>query len=181
MPFVFIILGLLLLIVAIKGTQAQLVILLKSEFTGPGSFVPFAAAIIILGAVGYIKPVKPVADGMIGLVILAMILGNKGGFFSSLNKGLANPVAPAPVSSGGAGAGSSLFGNANAATLPSGAAGGAGGNVNLLPVYNQQGVNVGTVQQGFESLVQPGYTVGNGAGNGLVLGGNGAVDVGTFD
>jgi hypothetical protein len=178
MPFVFIVLGLLLLIVAFNGTQGALVALLKSEFTGPGSFVPFAAAIMILGAVGYIKPAKPIADGMIGLVILAMILGNKGRFFSAINTGLSNPVAPSVAATGGGASSSSMIGSANAAT-PSSTGSGAATGANLLPVYNQQGVNVGTVQQGYESLLPAGQTVG--APGGLVLGGDGSVDSGFFD
>lgn len=94
MPFVFLIIGLLLLVVAIQGTQGQAFALLKGEFTGSNSFVVFASAIAILGALAFIKPIRPIAMGMIGLVILGMILANKGGFFSQLNNALRNPVAP---------------------------------------------------------------------------------------
>lgn len=95
MPFVLVIVGLLFLVVAIRGTQGALFSLVKSEFQGTNSFIPWAAAIFILGAIGYVKTIKPVADGMIGLVILSMLLANKGGFFTQLNAGLQNPVAPA--------------------------------------------------------------------------------------
>jgi hypothetical protein len=101
MPFVFLIIGLLLLVVAIQGTQGQAFALLKGEFTGSNSFVVFASAIAILGALAFIRPIRPIAMGMIGLVILGMILANKGGFFSQLNNALRNPVAPS--SSGSAG------------------------------------------------------------------------------
>ncbi len=95
MPFVFVVIGILFLVTAIRGTQGAMFTLLKSEFVGSNSFVPWAAAIFILGALGYSKTVRPVADAMIGLVFLAMILANKGGFFSQLNNQLRNPVAPA--------------------------------------------------------------------------------------
>lgn len=95
MPFVFIVIGILFLVVAIQGTQAQLVALLKSEFVGSNSFLPWAAAIVILAAIGYAKPVRPIADAFIGLIILVMILANKGGFFTALNNQIHNPTAPA--------------------------------------------------------------------------------------
>jgi hypothetical protein len=94
MPFVLIILGLLLLIVAIRGTQGDAFSLIKSEFTGTNSFVVFASAIAILGALAYIKPFRPIGFAMIGLIVLGMILTDKGGFFAKLNDALRNPVAP---------------------------------------------------------------------------------------
>lgn len=95
MPFVFVIFGLLVLIVGIRGTQDTMFKLLRAEFTGPHSFIPWAAAIFILGALGYAKPIRPVADAMIGLVLLVILLQNKGGFFASLNQQISNPQAPA--------------------------------------------------------------------------------------
>lgn len=94
MPFVFVILGLLFLITAIRGTQNDMFALVKSEFWGTNSFVPWAVAIFILGAIGYAKPVRPIADAMIGLVIVVMVLANKGGFFAKFNEAIRNPTAP---------------------------------------------------------------------------------------
>jgi apolipoprotein N-acyltransferase len=98
---VFVVVGLLFLVVAVRGTQDALFSLLKSEFTGTGSFIPWAAAIFILGAIGYAKPVKPVADAMIGLVVLGMVLNNKGGIFKQFETQINNPTAPAATSTGG--------------------------------------------------------------------------------
>jgi hypothetical protein len=99
MPFVFLFLGMLLLVTAIRGTQGDLFALLKSEFVGKSSFFPWAAAIIILGAIGYIRPIRPISDALIGLVILVIILANKGGVFAQFNTALSAPVTPsAPVS-----------------------------------------------------------------------------------
>lgn len=98
MPFVFLLIGITFLVSAIRGTQSAMFALVKSEFVGTNSFVPWVSAILILGFVGYARPVKPIADAMIGLVILAMVLSNKGGFFSSLNQQISNPTAPAASS-----------------------------------------------------------------------------------
>lgn len=95
MPFVLLTIGILFLIVAIKGTQGQAFDMLRAEFTGSNSFVVFASAIFVLGALAYIRPIRPIAVGMLGLVILAMVLANKGGFFTALNRQLRAPIAPA--------------------------------------------------------------------------------------
>jgi hypothetical protein len=101
MPFVFIIVGLVFLVTAIRGTQSDMLGLVKSEFVGKNSFIPWASAILILGALGYVKTIRPVTDGMIMLVVLAMVLANKGGFASALNNQIRNPIAPATPSAGG--------------------------------------------------------------------------------
>src|SRR6185437_6406490 len=93
-PFVFVIIGLLLLVVAIRGTQNDAFTLLKSEFVGAHSFLPWAASILILGAIGYARPVKPVADALVLLVVLVILLKNGGGFFARLNDAIAHPTAP---------------------------------------------------------------------------------------
>lgn len=100
MPFVFFLIGLVAIIIAVRGTQKTAFQLLGSEFTGQNNFVVWAAAIVILGALGYAPGIKPVARGLLGLVLLVMILTNSrpdgqgGGFFAQLNAQLRNPVAP---------------------------------------------------------------------------------------
>jgi hypothetical protein len=130
MPFVLIVVGILFLVVAIQGTQATMFSLLKKEFVGTNSFVPWAAAIIILGLIGYAKPVRPITDAMIGLVLFVMLIANKGGVFAQFNNALQNPVAPTiPAQQGFTQAGASLASgtslapataNANAASLTQG-------------------------------------------------------------
>jgi hypothetical protein len=94
MPFIFALFGILFLVVAIQGTQGTMFALLKSEFVGTKSFIPWVSAILILGALGYVSKAKPVTDAMIGLILLVMLLANKGGFFSALNKGIVSPASP---------------------------------------------------------------------------------------
>lgn len=94
MPFVFLIVGLLLLVVAVQGTHKQAFSLIKSEFSGANSFLIFAAAFIILGALAYIRPIRPIALGLIGLVLITLILANRGGFFTQFNNAIRNPIAP---------------------------------------------------------------------------------------
>jgi hypothetical protein len=102
MPFVFLIAGLGLLITAVRGTQATAFGLLKSEFSGINSFAKWALAIFILGGLGYIKTIQPITRGLMILVLLAIILKNRGGLFSSFNKQVSNPVQPAAQGTSGA-------------------------------------------------------------------------------
>lgn len=104
MPFVLFLLGVLFLIVAVRGTQDQFFALLKGEFSGTNNFLVWILAIVILGMIGYIKPIRPVAHSMIGLIILVMIVANKG-IFARFNEAVRNPTqpttAPAPATATG--------------------------------------------------------------------------------
>jgi hypothetical protein len=106
MPFVFLLSGLALLVVVVQGNAAAAASLLKSEFTGQRSFVPWVSAIVILCALGYVRSIRPVTDSFVGLIILVMIVvaeSNGQNFFASFNSQLRNPVAPpgnSPTSGG---------------------------------------------------------------------------------
>lgn len=98
MPFVVAFLGIMLLAIGLRGRAGDAGKLLASEFTGPNSFIQWFLAVMILGLLGYFKPVRPFADAMLGLVILAIILtkGNpsnaQGGFFKQLENAFQNTV-----------------------------------------------------------------------------------------
>lgn len=100
MPFVLLLVGVLCLIVAVKGTQGTLYDLLKAEFTGTNNFVVWAAAIMVLGLLGYIKPIRPVTHAFIALIVLVMILANGSGVFSKLGTAFAHPNAPKGTTTG---------------------------------------------------------------------------------
>lgn len=106
MPFVFLLLGVGMLAVAVRGTHQQAFALIKSEFTGSNSFVVWALALFVLGGLGYIQKIRPIADGMVLLVLLVIFLTNNrpgstgGGFFAQLNAQIRNPAPAAPAPSG---------------------------------------------------------------------------------
>lgn len=112
MPFVFIVIGIGLVVVAIRGTQADAFALLRSEFSGPNSFIKWALAIFILGAVGYIPKIQPVTRALLILVILAIFLKNGNGLFASFN----NQVAAAGTTSGGSVTGTTSGGSVTGTT-----------------------------------------------------------------
>ena len=80
MPFVLVAAGLLLVIAGARNTQGQLFTLLKGDFTGNNSFFWWALSIVGIGAVGYIKDLRVVANSFLALVLIVLILANKGVF-----------------------------------------------------------------------------------------------------
>lgn len=102
--------GLLMVVSAVKNTHVQLGEQIKSDFTGPGNFTYWIAAIGIVGAVGYIKPLQAFANAFLTLIVLSFILKN-GGVFDKLSDALsqgplATPAnAPPKVPQGGASTG----------------------------------------------------------------------------
>ena len=87
MPIFFLILGVLFVIVGINNKVGELADLVKEDFvptTGSAGFVNWFLAIVIIGSLGYIKSFKPVANAFLVLVIISMLLANKG-FFDKFN------------------------------------------------------------------------------------------------
>lgn len=103
MPLVLIAVGIALVIAATRGTLQTgpnngpgLLGLLYNDFVGPGNFFAWIVAIGLVGAVGYIRPLRPVSDAFMVLIIIVFLLAaNKGGkdFFSSLQSQLVTQTA----------------------------------------------------------------------------------------
>jgi hypothetical protein len=82
MPFLLVIIGLTLIVSSAKNRQGDLFNLVSQDFTGPNNFVFWFVSIIIIGSLGYIKPLKPISNAFMALVVLVLLLSEKG-FFSS--------------------------------------------------------------------------------------------------
>ncbi len=80
MSFVLVIIGLFMLITGARGTHGELGALLKEDFVGPNNYFKWVVAMLIVGSLGYIKPIRPIANGILAIVILALFLSNKGFF-----------------------------------------------------------------------------------------------------
>lgn len=80
MPFVVIAFGIVFIIAGVRGTQGALFTLLKNDLMG---FAPWFASILVIGGLGYIKPIKPITDAFMVLLIVVLFLSN-GGFFAKL-------------------------------------------------------------------------------------------------
>lgn len=104
MAFLFTIVGLLMIVTGVKGTYAQFGAQVASDFTGSQPFTYWVAAVLGVGAVGYVDALRTVSRLFLALILVAMVLHN-GGFFDKLTAALkAGPQAPqgsgAPASSG---------------------------------------------------------------------------------
>lgn len=76
MPLILLILGAVLLVSAIRNTQAELGNLFKVQFTGPGSFTAWAFAFFMLALLGTAEPLRPLARAFMVLLLLVMFLVN---------------------------------------------------------------------------------------------------------
>jgi hypothetical protein len=101
MPYLFIIIGLVMVTAAVRNTVADfngqyagvtnppdgtkadskgLTTLIKRDFTGDNNFTYWVLSILVIGAVGYIKPLEPVSRAFMLLVIIVLVLSNRGVF-----------------------------------------------------------------------------------------------------
>jgi hypothetical protein len=117
MPFILITVGILMMVVAIRNSQSALGAQIVKDFTGQSNFFYWIVAIFILGAIGYIDELKGPSRAMLALVIVALILSNRGffnSFVSQLKTGSAQaPPGPTPAQAGASGGSSvgSAIGN----------------------------------------------------------------------
>jgi len=85
MPLVFIATGALLIISALKGSPSDLAALIKYDFwqRQPHGYVYWFVSILVLGSLGYIPSLKNLSKMFLVLVLVVLLLENKG-FFSQL-------------------------------------------------------------------------------------------------
>lgn len=94
MAFVLTASGLLMIVVGARGTYAQFGQQVVSDFTGPGNFTYWLASLGAVGALGYVEAFREFSRWFMALIIIGMILSNKGFFakFTAALKG--GPTAP---------------------------------------------------------------------------------------
>lgn len=80
MPFALIIAGLVLLVAGVRGTYPQLLATVKGDFTGPNNFIYWTIAILVVGCAGYIPAIRPLSRSFLVLIIIGLILSNRGFF-----------------------------------------------------------------------------------------------------
>lgn len=90
MSFALLIIGLMLVTVAVRNTQDTFVKLVKGDFSGPANFFWWVAALLIIGFIGYVPKLRPLSDGLLVLILLALVLSRGkptntgGGFFNQV-------------------------------------------------------------------------------------------------
>lgn len=88
MPIFFLIVGALLIIVAINDKLRELGALVREDFSaspGSPSFTVWLLAIFVAGSIGYVKELRPVANAFLVLIVVGMLLSNKG-FFAKFSQ-----------------------------------------------------------------------------------------------
>jgi len=94
MAFALLIIGVVLITAGVRNTQSQLFQLVQGDFTGDSNFFFWFVSILIIGAIGYVKALKPISTAFLVLVILVLFLtkGNpgsaSGGFFAKFVQAL---------------------------------------------------------------------------------------------
>lgn len=79
MAFVLIVLGLVLVVAAIRGTEEELFGALGQDVPG---YAIWAAAIVAVGVVGFVPGLKGVSRGLLALVVFVLILRNAQGILT---------------------------------------------------------------------------------------------------
>jgi len=82
--FVLIIFGVAFILAGYHGNAKALFSQIGGEFSGSPSFGKWLLAILVIGGIGYISPLKKVSDAFLVLVLLVLFLSNKG-FFSQFS------------------------------------------------------------------------------------------------
>lgn len=105
MPFLLVAIGLVLIVTGVRDTYAQLAAQLQKDFTGQQNFTVWILAIGAVGALGYINSLRTFSHYFLALIIISMVISNKGFFQRFSQQFAAGPqtinatgVAPAPSS-----------------------------------------------------------------------------------
>ena len=85
MPFSLLIIGIVLVVAAVRNTQDDLFTLVNGDLTGEKNFLIWILALLLIGAIGYAPKLKPVSNALLALVIIVILLSNRG-FFASFQK-----------------------------------------------------------------------------------------------
>ncbi len=110
MPFALVFVGLIMIVVGVRNTQAEFGAEVAADFTGPGNFIWWLASLGAVGALGYIPAMKKFSIAFMTLIIIAMLIaqqraGGTGGFFEKFSEALKmGPVAPQSGGNGSGGA-----------------------------------------------------------------------------
>lgn len=83
MPILFIGTGLIFILAGLKGNAGQLYNLLAQDFTGKNNYIYWMVSILVLGSLGYVPSLQKLSRLFLILVLLVLLLDNKG-FFAQL-------------------------------------------------------------------------------------------------
>lgn len=90
MTLVVLAIGIVILVASLRGTHASLFEAIGTDVPG---FVVWAAAIVALGALGFIPGLKPVSRGLLALVVVVLVFQNYGNILAGFAE-VASPPEP---------------------------------------------------------------------------------------
>lgn len=102
MAFLALLIAIVLIVVAIRGTQDSLFAALMKDVPG---FAIWAAAIFALALIGFVPGLKPVSRGLLALVLLVIVLHNYQAILASFTGAAQNPTGSGAGTSGGSSSG----------------------------------------------------------------------------
>lgn len=130
MPFALAIVGIVLIIAGVRDKISDLGTLVKGDFSGDGNFLNWVAAIGIVGGVGYIPALRGVSRAFLGLILVVMLLSDRG-FMAQLAAAI-DTAAPSPAS-GQTAPQVPLAASGGVPKTPQGGGGGGGGGAPMAP------------------------------------------------
>jgi hypothetical protein len=92
MPIIAIIIGVMCLDLAFRGTEHQFAAQLGKDFGQGTQFWSWAAAIGVVGALGYVPSLSKVSNPLLALVITVLVV-RRGGFFDQIAALIEKPPA----------------------------------------------------------------------------------------
>ena len=95
MPFALVFIGLLLIVSGAKDTYKQFGAELVEDFTGDGNFTWWIVSIGAVGSLGYVTRLQTFSRMFMALIIIAMLIANRGVFNQATAALQAGPEAPA--------------------------------------------------------------------------------------
>ena len=101
MPIILLFIGILLLVSAYNNTYACLFTQVKQDVTI--QFGAWVVAVVLIGAIGYVKKLEPVSNAMLALIIVVLFLSRQG-VWSQLTQAVGTIGSGASLSSVGSAA-----------------------------------------------------------------------------
>jgi hypothetical protein len=92
-PFIFIIVGIVLLVSGVRGTASNLLTLVTGDLTGSNNFIYWILSILIIGAIGYVQDFRAFSRALLVLVLVVLVLAEdkssgNGGFFTQFQSAI---------------------------------------------------------------------------------------------
>lgn len=94
MPFALVFIGLLMIVSGVRDTYKEFGAALIEDFSGDRNFFYWVIAVLAVGSIGYYPKAQGLSRAFLGLVIIAMVVSNRG-VFANLTRALeTGPVNP---------------------------------------------------------------------------------------